>query len=175
MGPNIQRNHYSSSRLNWEESTRWRQHWSASQALSASNPRCITNCLDFSSFRSQRENAHKFTKGTCSVLTPARDHHSKENTEEIPAGRRRRQGRGINSLMISPGPPPRSGVTESSINGDTSSLRIPWKSNADTPLQLLISQLPLQQWSALTSLERAKERKKERRKGRETITFWDYE
>ena len=90
----------------------------------------------FSSSSSQLKYGHKFTRGTCScsplILVLASHHHSEENVVKISKGRGGgRQGRGINSLMISPEPLPQSHVTQSGRNGDISSLRMLGKSNAD--------------------------------------------
>lgn len=91
----------------------------------------FTNCLDFSlstvKIWSQIYKRDLFSLDPSEVPSLGGKHC------ETIKGKRTRQGRGINSLMISPEFLPRSSVTESSINGDISSLRLSGKSNTDTP------------------------------------------
>lgn len=76
------------------------QHWSFLQALLLAL--CYTSPIVWLFLFQPLKYGHKFTKGTCSPLTPARYHHSKENIVKISEGSGAWQRRGINSVMISP-------------------------------------------------------------------------
>lgn len=85
------------------------QHWSFLQALLLAL--CYTSPIVWLFLFRPLKYGHKFTKGTCSPLTPARYHHSAENIVKISKGSGVWQGRGINSVMISPEFLPGDGVT----------------------------------------------------------------